>query len=445
MKSTRHFLLAAALALSAGRVLAADEVGTEALTLAQAHEIALRNHPNIAAANYQAQAAGEVVRQTRAGRWPQINLYGSAVDAGADDTRILAGGINNPSVFDRTAVGAGLSQMITDFGRTPNLIASSTLQAQAATESATATAAQILLDVDRSYFSVLQAQALQDVAQQTVDTRQLLLDRVSALAANKLKSDLDVSFAQVAVAEGTLLLQNARNNLDSSRASLSAALGFRQLRQFRLVDEAPDTAVVAADLNKLIDDALRNRPELASLADQRDAAMSFARAQRDSRFPTLSIGAVAGDAFSRDARLPDSYSAAGLQISVPLFAGGFYAARQREAELRAKAAEQGLVGAEDNVARDVRIAWLNVNDALQRVQTTQQLRDYAAQAYDLAQSRYNVGSSSIVELSQAQLALSSAEIESAAARYNLLIQQATLSYQTGESASGLRNSVLATP
>ena len=129
MKS-RHLFFAAVLALSTSRLLA-DETGAEALTLAQAHEIALRNHPSIAAANYQAQAAGEVVRQTRAGRWPQITLYGSAVDAGADDTRILAGGINNPSVFDRTAAGAGLSQMITDFVRTPNLIASSSLQAQA--------------------------------------------------------------------------------------------------------------------------------------------------------------------------------------------------------------------------------------------------------------------------------------------------------------------------
>src|SRR5215831_8544141 len=116
MKSTRHLIFATALAFWTGRLLAADEPAPEALTLAKAHEIALRNHPNIAAANYQAQAAGEVIRQTRAGRWPQINLYGTAVEAGADDTRILAGGINNPSVFDRTAIGAGLSQMITDFG-----------------------------------------------------------------------------------------------------------------------------------------------------------------------------------------------------------------------------------------------------------------------------------------------------------------------------------------
>ena len=433
--------ITALLLLFAQAIAAADGTGAETLTLAEAHAIALRNHPGIAAAQYQAQAAAEASKEARAGALPQIALYGTAVNAGADNTRILAGGINNPSVFDRTAFGANLSQLITDFGRTPNLIASSKLQAQAANETATATAAQVLLDVDRSYFGVLQAQALQKVAQQTVDTRQLLLDRVSALAANKLKSDLDVSFARVAVAEGTLLLQNARSGLDSSRAVLSAALGFREFRQFELVDEAPPTAAVVADVDRLIDQALHNRPELASLADQRDAALRFARAQRDARFPTLSAGIVAGGALSRDARLPANYTASGLQLSFPLFAGGFYSARQREAELRAKAATEGLTGAEDTVARDVRIAWLNVNEALDRVQTTQQLRDYAAQAYELAQARYNAGSSSIVELSQAQLAVSSAEIANAAARYNLLIQQATLNYQTGESAIGMRGAV----
>ena len=433
--------ITAVLLLSAHAIAAAEGSGVERLTLADAHDLALRNHPGIAAAHYQAQAAVEVSNETRAGALPQIGLYGTAVDAGADNTRILAGGINNPSVFDRTAFGANLTQLITDFGRTPNLIASSKLQAQAASESANATAAQVLLDVDRSYFGVLQAQALLRVAQQTVDTRQLLLDRVTALASNKLKSDLDVSFARVAVAEGTLLLQNARNGLDSSRAALSAALGFREFRQFDLVDEAPPTATVGGDVDGLIDRALHSRPELASLADQRDAALRFARAQRDARFPTLSAGVVAGGALSRDARLPANYTASGLQLSFPLFAGGFYSARQREAELRAKAATQGLAGAEDIIARDVRIAWLNVNDALERLRTTQQLRDYAAQAYDLAQARYNAGSSSIVELSQAQLAVSSAEIANAAARYNLLIQQSTLNYQTGESAIGMRGSL----
>ncbi|HYM35353.1 MAG TPA: TolC family protein [Steroidobacteraceae bacterium] len=414
-----------------GRAFSAEGDDGESLTLEKAHAIALRNHPGLAAADYRAQAAEQVVRQTRAALFPQVNLYGSAVEAGANDTRILAGGLNNPSIFDRTAVGAGATQLLTDFGRTSNLVASSKLQANAARESESATIAQVLFDVDRNYFGVMQAQAVERVAQQTVDTRQLLLDRVNLLAANKLKSDLDVSFARVALAEGTLLLQNAHNNVDSSMASLSAALGYRELKQFRLVDEASGAAEAPADVAKLIEKALRKRPELASLADERDAAIKLARAQRDARLPTVSIVLSGGDAFAHDARLPDNYLAGGIQLSLPLFAGGLYAARQHEAELRAKAVSESLRTAEDNVIRDVRISWLSVNEARQRLQTTQQLRDYAARAFELAQARYDVGSSSIVELSQAQLAFSSAEIANASARYELLIKQANLNYQTG--------------
>ena len=422
-----------ALIINANPVFAAESADLQTLTLEQAHEIALRNHPGLAAANYRTLAAKEVVKQARAAEFPQINLYGSAVEAGANDTRILAGGLNNPSVFDRTAVGAGATQLITDFGRTSNLVASSKFQASAASENETATVAQVLLDVDRSYFAVLQAQAIQRVAQQTVDTRQLLLDRVNILASNKLKSDLDLSFARVALAEGTLQLQNARNNVDSSMATLSSALGYRELKQFRLVDATTVASEAPPEITKLIDTALRKRPELASLADERDAALKLARAQRDARLPAISAVFSGGDAFAHDARLPDNYLAGGLQLSVPVFAGGLYASRQHEAEFRAKAIAEGLRTAEDNVIRDVRIAWLSVNDAIQRLQTTQQLRDYAQRAYELAQARYNVGSSSIVELSQAQLALSSAEIANASARYDLLIKQANLKYQTGES------------
>ena len=130
--------------------------------------------------------------------------------------------MNNPSVFNRAAFGAGASQLITDFGRTYNLAASTKLQASAETQNAQATREQVLLEVDRDYFSVLQAQALENVAQQTVDTRQLLLDRVSILAANKLKSELDVSFARVSLEDAKLLLQRAQNDFDSALASLSA-------------------------------------------------------------------------------------------------------------------------------------------------------------------------------------------------------------------------------
>jgi len=410
------------------------------LTLEQAHAIALRNHPGIVGADYRALAAGEVYREVRAGLLPQISLFGSFARAESANTRILAGGLNNPSVYNRAAFGTGASQLITDFGRTTNLAASAKLQASAENQNAQATREQVLLQVDRSFFGVLQALALENVARQTVDTRQLLLDRVSVLAANKLKSELDVSFARVALEQSNLLLQSARNDFDSALASLSAVLGYQQQQQFDLVEVESVPLTSQEQLAPLIDEALQNRPELMSLRNQRDAALRLARSMRDARLPTVSAVIASGDAPSHDVRLPDTYTAGGVQVSVPLFAGGFYQARQREAEYRARVAAEALRDLEDNVTRDVRIAWLNLNNSRERLRTTQQLSRYANDAYQLAEARYKAGSSSIVELSQAQLELTSAQIAEAGARYDVLILQSALNFQIGRLPGGVAGS-----
>jgi outer membrane protein len=401
------------------------------LTLDDAQKLALRNHPQIAAANYRALAAQEAVVEARAGFFPTANLYADAVGA-THNARIMAGGLNNPSVYDRAADGLAVGQLITDFGRTANLAASSKFQAQAESQNANATREQVLLQVNVSYFSTLEAQAVLHVAQQTFDTRQLLLDQVSLLASNKLKSELDVSFARVALEEGRLLVQKAQNDADATMTSLSTALGFRELRQFQPVEQSQSNLFVMNDVSKLVEMALADRPELLSLRDERDAASRFAKSERDSRMPTVQAIGVVGDApIIHDGHLPDNYAAAGLQLSLPLFAGGLYVARQHEAELKAQSDNELLRAAEDNIVRDVHLAWLNVNNALEQLHTTEQLVRNAAEAYDLADARYKIGSSSIVELSQAQLSLTSAQIADANARYDVLIQQANLNYEIG--------------
>jgi len=401
------------------------------LTLAQAHAIAVQNHPQIAAAALQAQAQQQVYLQARSGLLPQVTAFGNAVHADSDNTRLMAGAINNPSVFSRTAIGGAVSQLITDFGHTTNLAASARLQASAAEQTSLATREQVLLEVDHSYFGALQAQGVQSVARQTLDTRQLLLERVSVLAENKLKSELDVSFAQVATEQARLLLQKAQADVDSSLATLSTALGYREQRSFTLADESTVPVPASAEVQPLIDEALQNRPELGSLRDERDAAERLARSLRDARLPTVSALVTAGNSPSHDARLPANYSAGGLQVSIPVFTGGLYSARQHEAELRARAAAEALRTAEDNISRDVRVAWLNLNNARERLRTNQQLARYAATAYQLAEARYRVGSSSIVELSQAQLELTTAQIEETAARYEVLTRESDLNFVIG--------------
>ena len=226
-------------------------------------------------------------------------------------------------------------------------------------------------------------------------------------------------------------MQKAQNDTDAAMASLSAALGNRKYQQFQLVEQALPASTATNDASEFIEAALRQRPDLLSLRDQRDAAVRLARSERDARMPTVSAIGVAGDSPTHDDRLPDNYIAGGVQLSLPLFAGGLYTARQHEAELKAQADDQLVRAAEDAVIRDVRIAWLNVNNALERLHTTGQLLKHAAEAYDLAEARYKAGISSIVELSQAQLSLTSAQIANTNARYDVLVQQASLDYQTG--------------
>jgi outer membrane protein len=417
--------------LGTGLAMGADSAEPmQPLTLEQAHEFALHNQPQLAAAQLRALASLEVVRETRSSFFPTANAYITAVDAGNENTRILAGGLNNPSIYDRVAGGVSVSQIITDFGQTSNLTASAKSQAKAEGQSATATREEVLLNVDVNYFSLLEAQAVQRVAQQTLQTRQLLLDQVNALAANKLKSELDVSFAQVALGEAQLLQEKAEGNVEAGQASLSAALGYHEEHHFDLVD--PDIAsVLPGDISALIEKALRNRPEILRLRYEHDAAQSYAQAQKDQNYPTIAAVGTVGDSPDHDDHLPEHYAAAGVNLTLPLFAGGLYAARQHEAEFKARAAEENLRDEEDRVVRDVRTAWLNCNTTLQRLRTTEQLLKHATEAFNLAQARYKIGSSSIVELSEAQLSQTSAQIAQAGAHYDELIQQSILNYQIG--------------
>ena len=401
------------------------------LSLKEAEEIALVKHPKITAAELIALASKQAVRETRSAFFPTITANATAVGTTAENTRIAAGGLNNPLILNRNAEGINVSQLIFDFGRTANLTASSKLQSRAQEQNALATRAQVLLAVNSAYYTALQAQSVLAVARQTVATRQLLFDRVDELAKNKLKSGLDVSFAKVSLGESKLLLANAENDLQSEFAMLSNLLGEREERSYRLLDESA-SANPPAEASQLVQTALRDRPDLTQLRFDRDAADRFARAEKDLHYPTISAVASVGVVPIHDPQLRDNYAAAGVNLSVPLFEGMLFSAREKEAQLRAQAASENLRDVENNVIRDVRIAVLNLSYAAEQMTLTADLLASANESFDLAQARYKVGSSSIVELSQAQLSQTQAEIAQARAKYEYQIRQAVLKYQTGQ-------------
>jgi outer membrane protein len=400
------------------------------LTLAQAEATALRSNPQITIGRLRALEAQQYVREKRSALLPTAYLSLTGVDSEAG-SRIAAGALNNPILFSRAAAGASVSQLVTDFGRTANLVSSSQFQAKAEDKNAAATTADITLAVDQAFYNALETRELVMVAEETVKARQTLVDRVSALTQAKLRSDLDLSFANVDLSRAKLLLLESQNNYQTSLAALSALLGYPDEQTFDVVEPGAEITPPSPNVLPLITQALQQRPEVASLQFQVESAQKNSNAEHDLWRPTLSALGVAGIAPVRDPQIHNWYGAVGVNVNIPVFNGFLYNARAKTADLQAQAARQKLMDLRNNVARDVRISWQDGNQAFARLAVTQQLREQANLALDLAQQRYNLGLSSIVEFSQAELGKSEADITDTDARYRYRLTQIVLAYTVG--------------
>lgn len=400
------------------------------LTLQEAEAVALQKNPQITVGRLRALQTREFVRETRSALLPTANLTVTGVESNPG-SRIAAGYLNNPVIYPRAAVGVSVSQLITDFGRTNNLVSSSEFQAKAEEENAVATRQQILLAVDEAFYNSLESQALLQVAQQTVQSRQLLVDRVKALTDAKLKSDLDLSFSSVDLGRAKLLQLDSESNYRASLSTLSAILGFSDRQDFALVDPTGQTVPPSLDAAPLIQQALRLRPEVRSLQNEVSAATKFSKAEHDLWRPTVGASGVVGLAPVRDPHIDNWYGAAGININIPVFNGFLFNARAKSADLEIQAKQQRLQDLQNNVARDVRNAWLDTQKALERLSLTRQLREQASLALDLAEARYKLGLGSIVEYSQANLQKTEADLQDTDARYQYQVSQIVLEYTIG--------------
>jgi len=409
------------------------------LTRTEAEQLAIKNNPRISVGQLLALAQHQVYRETRAAELPNFNGAITAVDAN-EGSRIGAGALTASRLLEHAGAGVTLSQLITDFGRTTNLVSSSKLLEKAQNANGRATEEDIVLATDQAFYNALQALALLKVAQQTVDTRQSVEHQVHELTNNKLKSDLDLAFADVNLSQAKLLQLDAQNNVDSAIAALTAILGFDKQVYYELRDEDSQPPAPPQDVDGLINTALQQRPDLQALTFDQQAAEKFRRAQRDLLLPTISALGIAGatpvrpDCFGGcfpNYFISSWYGAIGLNMNVPIFNGFLFSAQGSEAKYRAQAAAQNTRDLRDRVVRDVRTAWLAASTAFQRVSVAAELAKEADLGLQLAQGRYKLGLGSIVELSQAQLQQTDAAIGYVNSQYQYRLSLSTLNFEIG--------------
>ena len=418
---------------SGTRAASAPSSGTmQRLTRSQAEQMALKSNPQVTVAHLLALAQHQVYRENRAAELPTGTAAITAVEA-EDASRISAGSLTASRLFTHAGAGGGFSQLLTDFGKTRNLVASAALQEKAQTANAVATQYDIVLATDQAFYNALQAEETLKVAQQNVTTRQTLQSQVNQMTVNKLKSTLDLSFANVNLSQAKLLALDAQNNADSTMAALDAVLGLDHQVTFELVDDGANAQQPPTDIDQLVQASLKQRPDLQASQFSQQAAVKFSHAQRDQMLPSITAAGTVGTVPIRPAQYYTTnwWGGIGVNVNIPVFNGFLYTSQAKEASLRAQAATEQTRDLRDRIVRDVRTAWLAANTSYQRVSVTVELLQEANLGLKLAQTRYQMGLSSIVELSQAEYQQTDAAIGNANAEYQYRMALATLNYQIG--------------
>jgi outer membrane protein len=262
---------------------------------------------------------------------------------------------------------------------------------------------------------------------------------IQALTRSALKSDLDLNIASADLSQSQLLQLDGENAVASASAALAAVLAAPPDTLYQAVEDQtsapppPPEADSSATLNAA---AQTQRPDLQALRLNAQAYQKFARAQALQHMPTISALAIGGIApLAPDGIfVPHWYAAGGVNLSAPLFTGFRIDAQAEEARLRQRATEKQAQDLSDTIARDVRIAILNAQTSFRRIGVADQFRNQTTQALALAQTRYKLGLSSIVELSQAQLQSTEAAVAAVNARYDYLLSLRALDYARGQLA-----------
>jgi outer membrane protein len=408
------------------------------ITRPDAERLALKNNPRITASHLLALAAGQVTRETRSGELPQISAAITAEKA-EDGSRISASALTDSRLYTHAGTGGSLSQLITDFGHTRNLVATNKLQQKAQDQTALATEQDVLLATDQAFYRLLNAQSLLDVAKATVAARRDVQNLTSALTMSALKSNLDLNIASADLSQSQLLELDAENEVASASAALAAVLATPADTLYHAVEDPgaatppPPSPDSSAAINA---SAQAHRPDLQALRLNTAADQKFATAQQLQHLPTISALAMGGiTPIAPDGIfVPNWYAAGGVNLTLPIFTGFRIDAQTQEARLRQKAAEKQAQDLSDSIARDVRIAIFNAQTAFRRIAVADQFRQQTAQALALAQTRYKLGLSSIVELSQAQLQSTQAAVAAVNARYDYLLALRSLDYARGQLA-----------
>ncbi len=405
------------------------------LTLDQALETARANHPQLRVARGQTEVASARVAEARAPLLPQVNGTASyqrstmnyvqrpgaspkQVSAGQSSSSLDTGGYYN---FGITA-----NQLIYDFGQTTKKwdASKATLQAQKDTE--LNQALQVAFSVRTAFNNGLAARALVKVAEETLRNQDAHLVQIQGFVKAGTRPEIDLAQARTDQANARVQLISAQNNYKVALAQLNQAMGLDATPDYELADEqAAPVPGEEQTTDALLPEALQARPDVLALHKQIEAQELTIRATQGAYAPSLGVSTGLTDEGSELDNLTWNWSAA-LTLTWNFFGGGQTTAQVREARANASVLRAQLDVLRQQVRLSVEEARLAVLASRASLEATKEAALNARERLRLAEGRYQAGVGNVIELGDAQVALTSAAAQEVQAQYQLANARAQL-------------------
>jgi outer membrane protein len=404
------------------------------LTLEQAVRTGLEKHPILQSSEFAVPSAEARVKQAQSPYYPQVGGAGIQTNGSLRSNAYLrpSGSLIQPNQSDMT-VGVTASQLIYDFGQTKYRVESQRADRARFEKEAVARRADVVLGVQRTYLSVLKRQRLVQIAEQTVRERDTIKQQVETLYRNQLKSKLDLGLVQVQLSDADFAVIQARNDLSSAFAELNNAMGIEGAAVYQLEDVS--VTVAQPDLLKsLLVEAQAQRPELLALKERVRTAENRIKAASSQNYPILQAVGSAGDTehlSDRPQLQEGGWWGAGAVVSVPIFTGFLIQNQVAEATSQKREAESIYLALLQDIQLQVKENFLAIVTLNQQVRVAQEQVVITREALGLARQRYKLGLSSIVEVTQSEVAVTVAETRLAETQYNVKIAEAQLRYAVG--------------
>ncbi|MFI5395809.1 MAG: TolC family protein [Candidatus Binatia bacterium] len=420
---------AAAVLLVGLFVIAGVAQETPALkTLTECIAIAVQQHPSLKAATASVEAGQARVREALSNYLPQVSANYGATRQKSNPAAL--GIVGTPSkTFNLFSAGGSLTQVLFDFGQNLNSIRSAQASEQSLQADRTTQQETVVLNVKQGYFNVLATRRLLTVADETVRQNEKHLEQAQGRFNVGLAAKFDVTQAQVQVANAELNQVTARNNVAVARETLRNALGLTGPLDFDIVDNF-DVHQVSTTEGEALTAAYDKRPELQSLRAQELAAVEQIAALQKNYLPSLQGNA--------DYKFQGTNSPSqdlwdiGAKVNLSLFSGGLTTAQVGEQKANLSNLKFNEEVLRQNIALEVRQAVLNLQQAAESIRVSEKGLQLARENLDLAEGRYNTGVGNIIELTDAQASLTTAEANHVQALYTYKTTVAALEKATAQ-------------